>query len=101
MSAITQHDVEVVRVGNPIELRFKSNYKVKAVGKEQLIDSTVLVHTTTGGSEAAGAERITKVEDRWGGDVPPEGVFAKVKIRNPSMGSYAEKSCLTANVSDV
>jgi len=77
MSAITQEHVEVVKGGNPIELHLKTNYKVKAVGKEQVIDSTVLVHTT--GTDES--QKITKVEDKWGGDVPPDGMFAKA-MRN-------------------
>ncbi|KAK5454380.1 hypothetical protein LTS15_006380 [Exophiala xenobiotica] len=77
MSEIIQEEVAIKRVGNPMELHLKTKYKVKAVGKEQVIDSTVLVHTTDEGEGA----KITKVEDKWGGTAPPEGFFAKA-MRN-------------------
>lgn len=72
-SEIVPEHAEVVSLGNPIELRTRLNYKIKAVGKEQVVESKVLVHTTGKGEQ----ERITKVEDRWNGDVPPDGFFAK------------------------
>ncbi len=78
MSEIVQEHAEVVKGGNPIELKLKTRYKVKAIGKEQVIDSSILVHTT--GTGTGEDEKITKVEDRWGGDVPPDGMFAKVSI---------------------
>jgi len=77
MSDIIQEEVAIKKVGNPMELHLKTKYKVKAVGKEQVIDSTVLVHTTDEGEGA----KITKVEDKWGGTAPPEGFFAKA-MRN-------------------
>ena len=73
-SEIVLEHAEVVSLGNPIELKTKLKYKVKAVGKEQNIESKVLVHTTGEGD----AQKITRVEDRWNGDVPSEGFFAKV-----------------------
>lgn len=72
MSHIDVQHAEVTGTGNPIEVQTKVKYTVKAVGKEQVIESSVLIHTSEDG------ERVTKVEDRWGGDVPPEGPFGKV-----------------------
>jgi len=77
MSDIIQEEVAIKKVGNPMELHLKTKYKVKAVGKEQVIESTVLMHTTDEGEGA----KITKVEDKWGGTAPPEGFFAKA-MRN-------------------
>ena len=72
MSEIEQQHSNIIKGGNPIELRLKTRYKVKGVGKEEIVDSRVLVHLTSDG------QKITKVEDKWNGDVPPEGAFAKV-----------------------
>ncbi|KAJ9612922.1 hypothetical protein H2200_002863 [Cladophialophora chaetospira] len=77
MSDIVPEHAEVVSNGNPIEMKTKLRYKIKAVGKEQVIESRVLVHTTGEGD----AQKITKVEDRWNGDVPSDGFFAKA-MRN-------------------
>lgn len=74
MSDIVQEEVAIKNVGNPMELHLKTKYKVKAVGKEQVIDSTVLVHMT----DASDGARITRVEDKWGGTPPPDGFFSKV-----------------------
>jgi hypothetical protein len=76
MSEIDLEQAEVVSLGNPIEMKTRLRYKIKAVGKEQVIESRVLVHTTGEGEQ----QRITKVEDRWNGDVPSEGAFAKVSL---------------------
>jgi hypothetical protein len=86
MSEIVQEHAEVVKGGNPIELKLKTMYKVKAVGKEQTIDSSILIHTT--GAGTGEDEKITKVEDRWGGDVPPDGIFAKVSLSSPSRAVF-------------
>jgi len=51
----------------------KTRYKVKGVGSEQTIESVIKIHTTPSG------DRITKVEDRWNGNIP-EGAFAKVSL---------------------
>ena len=51
----------------------KTRYKVKGIGSEQVIESVIKIHTDTQG------ERITKVEDRWNGNIP-EGAFAKVGL---------------------
>jgi hypothetical protein len=74
MSEIHQQHFDILKGGNPIELSLKTLYKVKGVGKEQVIDSRVLVHLTPDG------QKISKVEDKWNGDVPPDGPFAKVGI---------------------
>ncbi|EXJ93737.1 hypothetical protein A1O1_02130 [Capronia coronata CBS 617.96] len=71
MSDVKQEHAEIVSVGNPIELRLKDRYTIKGLGKEQLIDSHILVYLTPDG------EKVTKVVDRWGGEVPPDGFFAK------------------------
>ena len=75
-SEILPEHVEIVSRGNPIEMKTKWRYKIKAVGKEQAIESQVLVHTTGEGE----AQKITKVEDKWNGDLPAEGFFAKVSL---------------------
>ncbi|KEF54174.1 uncharacterized protein A1O9_09969 [Exophiala aquamarina CBS 119918] len=75
MSEIHQQHFDIVKGGNPIELSLKTLYKVKGVGKEQLVDSRILIHLTPDG------QRISKVEDQWNGDVPPDGAFAKA-LRN-------------------
>jgi len=72
MSEIHQQHFEVVKGGNPIELSLKTRYKVKGIGTEQVVDSKILVHLTPDG------QRISKLEDRWNGDVPSDGPFAKV-----------------------
>lgn len=85
MSDIAMEHAEVTDTGNPIELKTKVRYKVKAVGKEQVIESRVLVHLTNDG------EKIVKVEDRWGGDVPPDGAFSKVM--SPQVSVVCEQHC--------
>lgn len=85
MSEVTQEHAEIVSVGNPIELRLKDRYKIKGLGKEQLIDSHVLVYLTADG------EKVTKVVDRWGGEVPPDGFFAKVSVMRQSDSWHARE----------
>lgn len=75
MSEIQQQHFDIVKGGNPIELSLKTLYKVKGLGKEQVIDSRILVHLTSDG------QRISKVEDKWNGEVPPDGPFAKVRVK--------------------
>lgn len=79
MSEIHQQHFEIVKGGNPIELSLKTLYKVKGIGKEQVVDSRILVHLTPDG------QRISKVEDQWNGDVPPDGPFAKVRFTLESL----------------
>ncbi|KAI1007876.1 hypothetical protein K3495_g345 [Podosphaera aphanis] len=56
---------------NPITLDLKSRYKIKFIGKEQIISSVVKVYTDVDDT------KITGVEDRWNGNIP-EGAFATV-----------------------
>ncbi|KAH8757160.1 hypothetical protein F5882DRAFT_307297 [Hyaloscypha sp. PMI_1271] len=70
-SEIEQLHQSVTSSGNPITMDLKTRYKVKGVGSEQTIESVIKIHTTPSG------DRITKVEDRWNGNIP-EGAFAKV-----------------------
>ncbi len=60
----------VTSSGNPIELALSNKYVVKGIGKEQTIDSKVLIHIGSDG-------KISKVEDRWN-DKLPEGVISEV-----------------------
>jgi hypothetical protein len=96
MSEVKQEEAEIVSVGNPIELRLKDRYTIKGIGKEQLIDSSVLVYLTPEG------DKVTKVVDRWDGQVPPDGFFAKVSVINQSTSWHskeAKETCwLTWNV---
>ncbi|KAL2402337.1 hypothetical protein ABEF95_001077 [Exophiala dermatitidis] len=75
MSDVKQEFAEIVSLGNPIELHLKDRYTIKGVGKDELIDSSVLVYLTDDG------QKIKKVVDRWGGEMPPDGPFAKA-MRN-------------------
>ncbi|KAE9376412.1 hypothetical protein N431DRAFT_479682 [Stipitochalara longipes BDJ] len=69
-SEIEQLSQSVTSSGNPITMDLKTRYKVKGIGSEQIIESVIKIHTDAQG------ERITKVEDKWNGDIP-EGAFAK------------------------
>ena len=85
-SEIERLGVELKSAGNPIELNLKTRSKypsshplhyttppltqaptnrVKGIGSEQTIDSQVLIHTTGEGAQM----RITKVEDKWDGEI--------------------------------
>jgi hypothetical protein len=44
--------------------------RVKGIGSEQTIDSQVLIHTTGEGEQM----RITKVEDKWDGEIKQGGL---------------------------
>jgi hypothetical protein len=46
-----------------------TRYKIKGIGKEQIIDSVVNIYTNSAG-------KITMVEDRWSNQLP-EGAFGK------------------------
>jgi hypothetical protein len=72
-SEIEQLHQSVTSSGNPITMDLKTRYKVKGIGSEQTIESVVKIHTDEKG------ERITKVEDKWNGEIP-EGAFAKVGL---------------------
>lgn len=55
---------QVTAAGNPIEMDMKTRYVVKGIGKEQVIESKILIaHDPATG-------KITRVEDRWGGHIP-------------------------------
>jgi hypothetical protein len=72
-SEIEQLHQSVTSSGNPITMDLKTRYKMKGIGSEQTIESVVKIHTDEKG------ERITKVEDKWNGEIP-EGAFAKVGL---------------------
>lgn len=59
---------EVTDGGNPIGLDLRTRYVVKGIGKEQTIDSKVLIYfdKVTG--------KITKVEDKWDGKLPDSSI---------------------------
>ncbi|KAI1506009.1 hypothetical protein F5X99DRAFT_404557 [Biscogniauxia marginata] len=57
----------VISSGNPIELNLSNKYVVKAIGKEQIVDSVVRIHVGTDG-------KIDKVEDKWNGQLPEGSV---------------------------
>ncbi|GAB7363791.1 hypothetical protein MBLNU230_g4358t1 [Neophaeotheca triangularis] len=59
---------EVTSSGNPIEMDLKTRYVVKGIGKEQTINSKILIHTE--------GDKISKVEDKWDGQLP-EGQIAQ------------------------
>jgi hypothetical protein len=56
-------------------MNLSTKYTVKGIGKEQRIDSVVKIWTERENGEGS----ITKVEDRWNGEIP-EGAFAKVSF---------------------
>ncbi|KAL1652345.1 hypothetical protein SLS58_000472 [Diplodia intermedia] len=70
---------EVTSAGNPITMSLKTRYVVKGIGKETTIDSVVNISTDPAG-------KITKVEDRWNGNLP-DGSIANVssvwQLANP------------------
>lgn len=74
-SSIERIKHEVTSAGNPIEMNLSTKYTVKGIGKEQRIDSVVKIWTERDGGEGS----ITKVEDKWNGEIP-EGAFAKVSV---------------------
>lgn len=75
---------EVKSNGNPIEMDLKTRYVVKGIGKEQTIQSLILIHTDASG------EKIVKVEDKWDGKLP-ESSIANVSLFSPfSWERYAE-----------
>jgi hypothetical protein len=57
----------------------KSKYVIKGIGKEQIIQSVVVIHTDENG-------KISKVEDRWDGKLPDgaiSNVSSVVQLMNP------------------
>ncbi|KAF2433372.1 hypothetical protein EJ08DRAFT_647417 [Tothia fuscella] len=58
---------EVTSSGNPITMNLKTRYVVKGIGKEQTIESVINIFTNADGS------RISKVQDKWDGELPDSG----------------------------
>jgi hypothetical protein len=65
---------EVKSAGNPIEMDLKTRYVVKGVGAEKVMESVVRIFTD--------GDRISKVEDRWNGNLP-DGAVANVSFVFP------------------
>lgn len=63
----------VTSAGNPVTMNLKTRYKIKGIGKDQIISSVVQIYTDGIG------ERIVRVENRWN-DILPEGPFSKVSL---------------------
>ena len=55
---------EVTSAGNPITMDLKTRYVVKGINKEQTIDSKIQIFY----DKLSG--KITKVEDKWDGNLP-------------------------------
>ena len=62
-SEIERLSHEVTGSGNPISMNLSTRYVVKGIGKEQKIDSVILIHHDGNG-------KIEKVEDKWDGKLP-------------------------------
>jgi hypothetical protein len=69
-SEIDRLNHQVRDAGNPILMDLKTKYVVRGIGKEQMIQSLVAIHLDDQG-------KISKVEDKWNGELP-EGMVAKV-----------------------
>ncbi|KXS93881.1 hypothetical protein AC578_5497 [Pseudocercospora eumusae] len=81
-SEIERLNHEVTSSGNPIEMDLKTRYVVKGIGKEQVVESKVLIYTE--------GEKISMVQDKWDGKLPDSGI-ANVSFWNPfSWIKYAE-----------
>jgi hypothetical protein len=65
-SEIERKDHSVTSSGNPIELDMTTLYKVKGIGKETTITSKVNIFHENG--------KITRVEDKWNGNLPDSGI---------------------------
>ena len=55
---------EVTSAGNPISMDLRTRYVLKGISKEQIIDSKINIFY----DKASG--KITKVEDKWDGNLP-------------------------------
>jgi len=77
-SSITRISHSVTSSTNPITMSLKTNYKLKGVGKETVIESVVEIWVGEGGAQGGEGEKgkIVKVLDKWNGSIP-EGAFAK------------------------
>ncbi|KAF4312677.1 hypothetical protein GTA08_BOTSDO11653 [Botryosphaeria dothidea] len=58
---------EVTSAGNPITMSLKTRYVVKGIKKETTINSIVNISTDSAG-------KITKVEDKWDGNLPESSI---------------------------
>ncbi|KAJ6283234.1 SnoaL-2 domain-containing protein [Bipolaris maydis] len=67
-SEIERLEHQVKDAGNPILMDLKTRYVVKGIGKEQVIQSEVVIHLDSEG-------KIEKLEDKWNGKLP-ENVIA-------------------------
>ncbi|KAF2765552.1 hypothetical protein EJ03DRAFT_330869 [Teratosphaeria nubilosa] len=65
-SEIERLNHEVKDGGNPIVMDLETRYKVKGIGKEQVIKSVVEIHHD--------GEKITKVADKWDGEISDSAV---------------------------
>ncbi|KAL9624421.1 MAG: hypothetical protein Q9160_001384 [Pyrenula sp. 1 TL-2023] len=63
-SEIEQLSHKVTDAGNPIKMDMKTRYKIAGIGKEQVIESKIIIQMDSSG------EKISKVEDRWDGNLP-------------------------------
>ena len=72
-STIERLHHSVTSAGNPIEMDLKTRYVVKGVGTEKVIDSKIVIDY----NESTG--RITRLQDRWSGDIPTSS-FAEVSV---------------------
>jgi hypothetical protein len=61
---------QVKDAGNPILMDLRINYVIRGLDKKQMIQSVVAIYLDDEG-------RISKVEDRWGGELP-EGAISEV-----------------------
>lgn len=83
-SEIERLSHRVTDAGNPIHVDLKTRYKIAGIGKEQVIESKVLIETDQAG------ENIVKVQDRWDGELP-DSAFKNVSLLSPfSLVHYAE-----------
>jgi hypothetical protein len=71
-SEIERLEYQVKDAGNPILMDLKTRYVVKGIGKEQIIQSEVVIQLDSEG-------KIEKVEDKWNGKLP-ENPIANVSI---------------------
>ena len=59
--------------GNPIALDMRTRYVIKGIGKEQTINSKIVIFYDQG------TGKITKVEDKWDGQLP-DSSFKNVSL---------------------
>jgi hypothetical protein len=68
---------EVTTGGNPITMDLKTRYKVKGIGKEQVIASKIEIHTTDDGGDM----KIVNVKDMWDGELPDSSIKNVSSVR--------------------